>query len=90
MEGKPVQDKRTIYVGAYAAHCPLLPACTQTFWKVTWTGGLEESVTEDIIRAAMVPFGEIIDVNLPLDSSSRAPLHALLVAPALHASLANR
>merc|ERR1712070_1004149 len=34
-------------------------------------GGLEESVTEDIVRAAFVPFGEIIDVNLPLDSTTQ-------------------
>ena len=47
-------------------------------------GGLEESVTEDIVRAAFVPFGEIIDVNLPLDSTTRAfCVPSSLLLPAL-------
>mmetsp|Transcript_66478 Transcript_66478/g.110545 ORF Transcript_66478/g.110545 Transcript_66478/m.110545 type:complete len:120 (-) Transcript_66478:87-446(-) len=39
--------------------------------RTLYVGGLEESVTEDLLRAAFVPFGEIIDVNMPLDTSSQ-------------------
>ena len=33
-------------------------------------------MTDDILRAAFLPFGEVTDVNLPLDTSSRARLPA--------------
>ncbi|EOD23362.1 hypothetical protein EMIHUDRAFT_442087 [Emiliania huxleyi CCMP1516] len=39
--------------------------------RTLYVGGLEESVTSDIIRAAFVPFGELLDVNLPVDSSTQ-------------------
>merc|ERR1719217_1446906 len=39
--------------------------------RTLYVGGLEESVNEDTLRAAFVPFGDIIDVNLPLDNSSQ-------------------
>uniref|UniRef100_A0A6S9RWN0 RRM domain-containing protein n=1 Tax=Chrysotila carterae TaxID=13221 RepID=A0A6S9RWN0_CHRCT len=39
--------------------------------RTLYVGGLEESVTEEILRAAFIPFGEIIDVNMPLDTSSQ-------------------
>ena len=37
--------------------------------RTLYVGGLEESVTEATLRAAFVPFGEITDVNLPLETS---------------------
>ena len=36
-------------------------------------GGLEESVTDETLTAAFLPFGEITDVNLPMDNNARAP-----------------
>lgn len=34
-------------------------------------GGLEESVTESIVRAAFLPFGELTEINMPLDPASQ-------------------
>lgn len=39
--------------------------------RTLYVGGLEESVTEDTLRAAFVPFGEIIEINVPLDSATQ-------------------
>ena len=47
------------------------------------SGGLEESVTDETLRAAFVPFGEIIDVNMPVDNSSRALAHGANAALAI-------
>ena len=38
--------------------------------RTLYVGGLEESVTEETVRAAFVPFGEILEVNLPVDGAS--------------------
>lgn len=38
--------------------------------RTLYVGGLEESVTEATLRAAFVPFGEVTEVNLPMDASS--------------------
>jgi hypothetical protein len=38
--------------------------------RTLYVGGLEESVTEATLRAAFVPFGELSDVNMPLDAAS--------------------
>lgn len=35
-----------------------------------WSGGLDEGVNEAILHAAFVPFGDIKDVNIPLDQTS--------------------
>ncbi|EGG18202.1 hypothetical protein DFA_03689 [Cavenderia fasciculata] len=35
--------------------------------KTIYVGGLEESVTVDIITAAFIPFGDIVDIILPND-----------------------
>lgn len=32
-----------------------------------YVGGLEESVREDVVRAAFIPFGDILDVQVPMD-----------------------
>lgn len=34
-------------------------------------GGLSEEVNKDIIHAAFIPFGEIIDIQIPLDYETR-------------------
>ena len=36
-----------------------------------YTGGLDETVNESVIHAAFLPFGDIKDVNLPLDQSTQ-------------------
>ena len=38
--------------------------------RTLYVGGLEESVTEATLRAAFVPFGELTDVQMPLDNAS--------------------
>ena len=39
--------------------------------RVVYCGGLSEEVDEKIISAAFIPFGDIIDVNLPIDFSTQ-------------------
>ena len=36
-----------------------------------FAGGLEESVSLETLRAAFVPFGEISDIQMPLDGPSK-------------------
>ena len=38
--------------------------------RVLYVGGLEDEVTADVVRAAFIPFGDIADVNLPVDNST--------------------
>ena len=38
--------------------------------RTLYVGGLEESVTKETIAAAFRPFGELTDVNLPMDAAS--------------------
>lgn len=35
-----------------------------------YVGGLDERVTKDIFRAAFIPFGDILDVYIPLDHAT--------------------
>ena len=37
-------------------------------------GGLAEEVDEKTLRAAFVPFGEVTDVQIPLDPNSKGAL----------------
>lgn len=37
---------------------------------MVYVGGLAEEVDEKIIHAAFIPFGDIIDINIPLDYES--------------------
>mmetsp|Transcript_19259 Transcript_19259/g.33708 ORF Transcript_19259/g.33708 Transcript_19259/m.33708 type:complete len:117 (+) Transcript_19259:35-385(+) len=39
--------------------------------RTLYVGGLEESVTESMVRAAFLPFGELTDINMPLDNASQ-------------------
>lgn len=36
-------------------------------------GGLDEQVDEKVLHAAFVPFGEVVDINMPLDYESGRP-----------------
>ncbi len=35
-----------------------------------YVGGLEENVNEAILHSAFIPFGDIKDVNIPMDNTS--------------------
>ena len=61
--GDPTHSTRTAHLSPSPPATRPRPPCR--------AGGLEESVTSDIIRAAFVPFGELLDVNLPVDSSTQ-------------------
>mmetsp|Transcript_7663 Transcript_7663/g.34044 ORF Transcript_7663/g.34044 Transcript_7663/m.34044 type:complete len:136 (-) Transcript_7663:2559-2966(-) len=36
-----------------------------------YIGGLEEEVTEAVLKAAFLPFGDIVDVSIPVDAGSQ-------------------
>jgi len=38
--------------------------------KIIYVGGLAEEIDEKILRAAFIPFGDIVDVQIPLDYES--------------------
>jgi peptidyl-prolyl isomerase E (cyclophilin E) len=38
--------------------------------RILYVGGLEETVDEKILHAAFIPFGEVADINIPLDYQS--------------------
>jgi peptidyl-prolyl isomerase E (cyclophilin E) len=42
-----------------------MPAAKKS--KMLYVGGLDHSVTEEIVYAAFIPFGDIREVNLPKD-----------------------
>lgn len=35
-----------------------------------YVGGLEETITDDVLKAAFIPFGEIKECNIPLDNET--------------------
>ena len=37
---------------------------------VLYVGGLEEEVTEDVLKAAFIPFGPLKECNVPLDNET--------------------
>ncbi|XP_054153161.1 peptidyl-prolyl cis-trans isomerase E-like [Oppia nitens] len=39
--------------------------------RVLYCGGLSEEVDDKILQAAFIPFGDIIDINLPIDFSTQ-------------------
>ena len=39
--------------------------------KVLYVGGLSEDVDEKILQAAFIPFGDIVDITIPLDYSTQ-------------------
>ncbi len=47
-----------------------------------YVGGLEENVNEAILHSAFIPFGDIKDVNIPLDHATGAvDMVQILVSP---------
>ena len=39
-------------------------------WKFSFLGGLAEEVDEKTVQAAFIPFGDIIEIQMPLDYST--------------------
>ena len=39
--------------------------------RVLYVGGLEDDVTDKLVHAAFIPFGEIQDVNVPMDQATQ-------------------
>lgn len=37
------------------------------FWFLSCTGGIAEEVDDKVLHAAFLPFGDIIDIQVPLD-----------------------
>ncbi|XP_066970822.1 peptidyl-prolyl cis-trans isomerase E [Macrobrachium rosenbergii] len=35
--------------------------------RILYVGGLADEVTEDVLRSAFAPFGEVVDIQIPLD-----------------------
>merc|ERR1711963_862950 len=42
-------------------------ATTNSKKKTVYAGGLAEEVDEKVVRAAFIPFGDLVDVQIPLD-----------------------
>ena len=38
--------------------------------RTVYVGGLDDLVTEDLVRAGFQPFGEILSINFPIDQYS--------------------
>eukprot|EP00180_Rhodochaete_pulchella_P004631 Plantae.Rhodophyta-Rhodochaete_pulchella.ctg9071.p2 GENE.Plantae.Rhodophyta-Rhodochaete_pulchella.ctg9071~~Plantae.Rhodophyta-Rhodochaete_pulchella.ctg9071.p2 ORF type:complete len:142 (+),score=22.06 Plantae.Rhodophyta-Rhodochaete_pulchella.ctg9071:103-528(+) len=38
-----------------------------------YVGGLHEEIDEVLLRSAFIPFGDLVDVNVPLDMSAEGP-----------------
>mmetsp|Transcript_33362 Transcript_33362/g.68893 ORF Transcript_33362/g.68893 Transcript_33362/m.68893 type:complete len:134 (-) Transcript_33362:2267-2668(-) len=38
--------------------------------RTLYVGGLDEDVDVEVLRAAFIPFGELVDVSIPLDNQS--------------------
>lgn len=39
--------------------------------RTIYVGGLDDQVTQDLLRAAFVPFGDILQINLPADQQTQ-------------------
>lgn len=39
--------------------------------RMVYVGGLADEVTQSLLTAAFIPFGDIVDVNLPIEYSSQ-------------------
>jgi len=40
------------------------------FSSILYVGGLDENVNEEILRASFLPFGDIVDVMIPIDNDA--------------------
>ena len=38
--------------------------------SVIYVGGIDDNITEDILIAAFIPFGEIKNIDIPLDHTT--------------------
>jgi peptidyl-prolyl isomerase E (cyclophilin E) len=38
--------------------------------RTVWISGLDELATPDLIKSACIPFGDLVDVSLPLDNKT--------------------
>lgn len=59
-----MSDKRTLYVGKFYVYSTVLPILT------FYLGGLDESVTEDMVLQLFTTFGEVANVEIPLDQAT--------------------
>lgn len=48
-----------------------MAAIAQANKRVLYVGGLSEEVNEKVLHAAFIPFGDIVDISVPLDYSSQ-------------------
>ena len=39
--------------------------------RVLYVGGLSDEVDEKVLNAAFIPFGDIVDITIPLDYSTQ-------------------
>merc|ERR1712139_629965 len=39
--------------------------------RTLYVGGLEENVDEGILQSAFIPFGDIVDVNIPIEQTTQ-------------------
>lgn len=44
---------------------------TTTNKRMIYVGGLADEVNQDIVRAAFIPFGDLVEINMPLDYSTQ-------------------
>jgi RNA recognition motif-containing protein len=54
-------------------------AALKTNKRMLYVGGLSEEVTDQILKDAFIPFGDVLDVELPLDFQTRKPLLSTLL-----------
>lgn len=47
--------------------------CKGVFTCLLPTGGLAEEVDEKVLHAAFIPFGDLIDIQIPLDYETGEP-----------------
>lgn len=75
--GKMAATKRVLYVGEWWGRGGFWGsgggggggggACPQALRAVRPAGGLAEEVDEKVLHAAFIPFGDITDIQIPLD-----------------------
>lgn len=81
-------QKRVLYVGTGFT---VYTACRAALMaSLRRAGGLEEGVTKEILHAAFIPFGELLDVQVPQDHATRAQMPALWTARSPGAPLCAR
>lgn len=55
--------------------------------RVLYVGGLDEEATEEMVCAAFIPFGDIVEVNIPKDFKESEYWPEALLAPCVHRAL---